>query len=187
MLVYLAEVHQHRGRISSLSWAYKHSQAPFSYHFGFSDPNCCFHVSDTTCSPSYGLCWDLVEFQFSSLKLHTQNPFKSAQEPHRTQKVPQRSWSFYWKSLLIFPSNPIPFPPIKSLIISPLRWWLHYKGQLGLPLVTRLSAAIFCHAMWKNLNFKLFYIYFQIKACYRAENIETGIFPMCLLRDEDEN
>lgn len=115
MLVYLAEVHQHRGRISSLSWAYKHSQAPFSYHFGFSDPNRCFHVSDTTCSPSYGLCWDLVEFKFSSLKLHAQNPFKSAQEPHRTQKVPQRIWSFYWKSLLIFPSNPIPFPPYKAL------------------------------------------------------------------------
>ena len=63
MLVYLAEVHQHRGRISSLSWAYKHSQEPFSYHFGCSHPNRCFHGSYTTCSPSYGLCWDLVEFQ----------------------------------------------------------------------------------------------------------------------------
>ena len=37
----------------------------------------------------------------------------------------------------------------------------------------------------KNLKFKLFY--FENKARYRDENRQAGIFPICLLRDEDKN
>ena len=42
-----------------------------------------------------------------------------------------------------------------------------------------------CHALWKNLKFKL--LFFQNKALYQAENMQADTFLKCLLRDEAKN
>ena len=72
-----------------------------------------------------GIWWNF------SLKLHqipSNRPKKHTRHKKYHKGIKVRIF-FYWKSLLIFPSNPIRFSPIQSLIISPLRWCSHYKGQ----------------------------------------------------------
>ena len=51
--------------------------------------------------------------------------------------------------------------------------------------VTCLEQQSFCHALRKNLKFKL--LYFQNKECYPAENKQADGNLYFLLRDEDKN
>lgn len=130
-----------------------------------------YFLSSTVC---VGVWWSFSSVHWNSTKSFEIGP-KTTQDTKGTTK----EFNFLLKIAANFSFKSDTFSPILSLIISPLRWWLHYKGQLG-----QRSFVTQCE---NNLNFKLFYIYFQIKACYRTENIETSIFPICLLRDEDKN